>query len=70
MPTFKIWARVVNKRENCYVTFEDANRSRRELQVNSRDYSQFEVGDTGGLSYDELGCYRGFILGEMPVHIR
>ncbi len=55
MPTFMVWARIVAKRENYYVTFEDANRSRREFQVNSRDYAQLEVGDTGGLSYDEVG---------------
>ena len=55
MPTFMLWARIVAKRENYYVTFEDANRSRREFQVNSRDYAQFEVGDTGGFSYAELG---------------
>jgi hypothetical protein len=66
MPTFMVWARIVAKRENYYVTFEDANHKRREFQVNSRDYAQFEVGDTGGLSYDELGFYRGFALGEMP----
>lgn len=66
MPIFKVFARVVAKRDNCYVIFEDTTRERRKFQVNSSDYAQLEVGDIGGISYDELGRYRGFALGEMP----
>ena len=66
MPTFKVWARVAAKRDNCYVVFEDANGQPREFQVNSSDYAQLKVGDTGAVSYDQLGRYRGFALGEMP----
>jgi len=69
MPRFMVEARIVAKREQVstsshYITFEDANGVRKEYKVNSDDYARFAKGESGRLSYDQLGWYVGFEPGE------